>query len=204
MIHYIDVREKKSPRFLLDFFPDAKVIKLEVGDWFNGTILTEIKCEKDFSKHTEPIQRIHDEFYRMRVWQTEHKDIDLHAIWLTKHPDDQTTRLFLHYCFQYSIWGHIVESPEEMGKILKNQDDGIYKRDRVFMKTDPRKIPDFARRLHQISGISEEIAIKLAVYYRCEANLVKELANLDDFFGKNKDGTSKAIAKTIQKQFGGE
>jgi len=206
--HFIDTREQKSPRFLLKSFPDAVETLLESGDWFSakGRCLVELKIGKDFGMHTEQIERIKDEFYRMRCWQNDHKEIDLHAIWSCKNREPRADRYFNHLCYEYNIWGHICPNNSELEEILKRIDLEHYLRDKIFIK-NAKIASSFARDLASIKGVSIDLAMKIAEKVGCASALyngflVEKGATvncelLDEIIGLRKDGKRRAITQKI-------
>ena len=99
MIRLLDTREQKSPRFLMDAFPDLQITVMESGDYFSGKMevpfnspepfnqlltgnLVEIKIGSDFGIHTEPLERFQDELYRMSCYRQKNPHVQLHAVWM--------------------------------------------------------------------------------------------------------------------------
>jgi len=193
----LDTREQKSPRFLMDAFPDITISILKSGDYLsaekvvNRTVmhpntgkmeniyelygnLVEIKIGTDFGIHTEQLERFQDELYRMRLWQKENPKVDLHAIWLIKGGGLREVRLFHRLCHSYHVWGHVVPDEGIMIKVLKGLDNpSAYVRDRCFIKRDHVLSTVEAKRWRQIDGVSSTLAEKLAKrkHLSCGSNL---------------------------------
>ena len=119
----LDTREQKSPRFLLEAFPDLTITTLEVGDYFSGERkkmrppprpgdcevhyydmlvgnLLEIKIGKDFGIHTEQLERFQDECCRMSCYRQQNPHVQLHAVWVCSQNDYKDDWLFIMKIFR--------------------------------------------------------------------------------------------------------
>ena len=184
----LDNREQKSPRFLLEAFPDLTITTLEVGDYFSGERkkmrppprpgdcevhyydllvgnLLEIKIGPDFGKHTEQLERFQDECYRLACYRQQNPHVRLHAVWVmqTTYPDWEGMKLFHHLCFQYHIWGHVCMDEEELIDLLKGLDQpSQYHEFAPYIKKSHEEPTILAKMLRQFPGISSPMAIALA------------------------------------------
>ena len=68
---------------------------------------------------------------------------------------------------------------------------------RLFVKPPPKKINDVARMLCSLNGITPDRAVGFTDICPIPNEIGKaiEIGFLDDYFGINKDGSQKAIAK---------
>lgn len=185
----LDTHEQKSPRFLVEAFPDIQITTLTVGDYLSAEKkktkwcfstelgmeqeyllhgnLVEIKIGTDFGIHTEQLERFQDELYRMRLWQKKNPKVDLHAVWLCNHfetilPPFAETRVFMNLCFKYHVWGHIFTFQKDLIDFLKELDrPSGYIRDECFIKRDHTTITKRAKRIRVEPRISSEKAVEL-------------------------------------------
>ena len=176
----LDTHEQKSALFLFDEINELVGKELEVADYHTGPTLyegsrVEYKDGKDFSiKSTGNMDRIRDEFYRMRLFQKQHPKIKLHAIhretgiwtnpYIIKRDGTRINqiRAFFKLCFKYNIWGHIVSTNKEVVRILKDLDKkSCYIRDECFIKRDHNKITKRAKRFRVEPRISSAKAVEL-------------------------------------------
>ncbi len=182
----LDTREQKSPRFLMEAFPDIQIQQLTVGDYFSGKKiekkfyqmerfgddtqlqgnLVEIKIGKDFGIHTEQLERFQDELCRMSNYRVNNPYVTLHAVWMIKYDYGMIVgeiRHFNHLCFQYHVWGHIVTCEKDLIELLKDLDQpSSYKEFKPFIKRSHEEPTDLAKQYRQIPKISSEKAIELA------------------------------------------
>jgi hypothetical protein len=198
MIRLLDTREQKSPRFLMEAFPDLTTTVLEVGDYFAGGFtdwctdgviekrtysgnLVEIKIGKDFGIHTEPLERFQDELYRMACYRQKNPHVKLHAIWMTKAHDMRGFKLFHHYCHAYHVWGHILYDEHDVIETLKDLDQpSSYKEFEPYIKRSHEEPTDLARALRVPNGSSSQTAIELSkCTSRMEIDTVKGILKKD-------------------------
>lgn len=168
----LDTREQKSPRFLLDAFPDIVQTQLEVGDYFTGDVksdahLVEIKIGKDFGIHTEQLERFQDECNRMACYRQQNPHVQLHAVWATGdyQMNLHSLRLWFDLCQKYHIWGHVFNDNYEpqLIEFLKALDQpSQYKEFEPFIKKSHDEPTILAKMLRQFPKISSEMAIRLA------------------------------------------
>jgi len=188
----LDTREQKSPRFLMDAFPDITTTVLESGDYFSGEQklldyknsnlpfsdwgdwlvgnLVEIKIGKDFGIHTEQLERFQDELYRMSCYRQKNPHVQLHAVWMVMNKflsDLPAYEIFVNLCSKYHVWPHFVEAPHNLIKFLKDLDQpSSYKEFEPYIKRSHEEPTILAKMFRQIDGISSENAIKVAAYYQ--------------------------------------
>jgi len=177
----LDTREQKSPRFLIEAFPDIQVMEMESGDYFSGGFtdwatdgvvekrtfhgnLVEIKIGKDFGIHTEPLERFQDELCRMSEYRRKNPHVCLHAVWLIERETGITERKqFHHYCYKYHVWGHIIIKKSRFIDFLKDLDQpSSYKEFEPFIKRSHDEPTILAKMLRQFPGISSTKAIEIA------------------------------------------
>lgn len=218
-VRLLDTHEQKSPRFLIDAFPDIEITVLEVGDYFSGKQhypsgmtgaksylegnLVEIKIGKDGEKHTETLERMQEEFYRMACYRQKNPHVCLHAVWLPDYKDEGMEDLFNHLCFQYHIWGHIIRRlplmASEARQIEIQQNDLIhflkaldqpsqYKEFEPYIKRSHEEPTILAKMLRQIDGVSSEKALLLA-----ECKWYKEVAAVPGMLKKTGDESKLCI-----------
>ena len=191
-MRFLDTREQKSPRFLIDAFPDLEIKPLTVGDYFSGSKtdmwidemayyeetgklkdkpdqvwltgnLVEIKLGDDFGIHTEQLKRFRDELYRMACYRQKNPHVQLHAVWVTQSLPGIDRRLFHHYCYKYHVWGHIFYHNTELIGFLKELDQpSQYKEFEPYIKRSHEEPTILAKMLRQFPGISSEKAIAIA------------------------------------------
>lgn len=198
-MRFLDTREQKSPRFLVDAFPDIEIKPLTVGDYFSGEKnetcvimgdiidsvlpkyqlsgnLVEIKLGKDGEKHTEQLERMQEEFYRMAGYRQKNPYVVLHAVWVPDYKDEEMEDLFNHLCFKYHIWGHIIRRNEliPLPARIKHQERKLvaflkaldqpaqYKEFEPFIKRSHEEPTDLSRALRIPKGVSSDIAIQLS------------------------------------------
>ena len=178
----LDTREQKSPRFLIEAFPDIQVMEMESGDYFSGGFtdwatdgvvekrtfhgnLVEIKIGKDFGIHTEPLERFQDELCRMSEYRRKNPHVCLHAVWLIERETGITERKqFHHYCYKYHVWGHIIIKKSRFIDFLKDLDQpSSYKEFEPFIKRSHDEPTILAKMLRQFPGISSQKAIELSL-----------------------------------------
>ena len=181
----LDTREQKSPRFLLEAFPDIVQTQLEVGDYFSGFgwkqennqaikemngVLVEIKLGPDFGIHTEQLERFQDECCRMSCYRQQNPHVQLHAVWVCNQNDYKDDWLFImkifrafdHYCHKYHVWGHFLTSEHALINFLKTLDQAPqYQEFEPFIKKSHEEPTILAKMLRQFPGISSAMAITL-------------------------------------------
>jgi len=212
----LDTREQKSPRFLIEAFPDIQVMEMESGDYFSGEKtfspepthipfllgnLVEIKIGKDFGIHTEPLERFQDELCRMSEYRKKNPMVCLHAVWLIERETGITERKqFHHYCYKYHVWGHIIIKKSRFIDFLKDLDQpSSYQEFEPFIKRSHDEPTPWAKMLRQIDGVSSQMAIDLDqnADLWLEVKVVDEQL-LNEAIGLKKDGTPKKLAQKIK------
>ena len=179
----LDTREQKSPRFLVEAFPDLILEPLPVTDYFTGTKwwqraishwkghAVEIKLGKDFGLHTEPLERFQDELYRMACWRQQNPQVVCHAAWVVNAADHNHDwfyiltewRVFVNLCCKYGIWPHVVYENRFLVEFLKQLDQpSQYVPFEPFLKKSHEEGTLLGRMLRQIPDISSPVAIDLA------------------------------------------
>jgi len=198
----LDTREQKSPRFLLDAFPDIEITPLEVGDYFSGYFadgdkcmeschelgklygnLVEIKIGNDFGIHTEQLERFRDECYRMACYRQKNPHVQCHAVWYDLDPAyiPQKHKLWYHYCQKYHVWGHIVTTENQLIELLKSLDQpSQYQEFEPYIKRSHEEPTDLAKALRQVHGVSSEVAMQLST-----CHTVQEVMQIPGMMKKN-------------------
>ena len=217
----LDTHEQKSPRFLLEAFPDITITPLEVGDYFSGGFtdwatdgvvekrtfsgnLVEIKIGNDFGIHTEQLERFQDECYRMACYRQQNPHLHLHAVWVCNQNDYKDDWLFImrifrafdHYCHKYHVWGHFLTSEHALINFLKTLDQAPqYQEFEPFIKKSHEEPTILAKMLRQFPGISSAKAIELAENLGPLGwNVVNWDKIIIDTIGRKKDGMPKKLA----------
>ena len=222
----LDTREQKSPRFLLEAFPDLTITTLEVGDYFSGFgwkqennqaikemngVLVEIKLGPDFGIHTEQLERFQDECCRMSCYRQQNPHVQLHAVWVCNQNDYKDDWLFImkifrafdHYCHKYHVWGHFLTSEHALINFLKTLDQAPqYQEFAPYIKKSHEEPTILAKMLRQFPGISSPMAIALAKNLNSS---MTELCALDpcarntiiDTIGRKKTGDPKKLATDL-------
>lgn len=173
----LDVREKKSPRFIEKEFttipatlPAGDIRKAEYTPLGYQGVGIEFKLSLsdqkagDYGIHTEPIERFHDELAnKIKPFMISNPLCDFHAIWWKEsYVSDHEKEMWDHYCQQYYVWGHVVRSKKSFITLIKKIFRGDYVRDQVYVKRSHTEPAPLAKGLRQVDGVSTETAIQLS------------------------------------------
>lgn len=204
-MRFLDTREQKSPRFLVDAFPDIISQELEIGDYFTETHLVEFKIGKDFGIHNEQLKRFQDECNRMACWRQDHPQVQLHAVWATSdyQMDLVSIRLWFDLCQKYHIWGHVFNDnyePQLIEFLKKLDQPSQYIEFEPYIKRSHDEPTILAKMLRQFPGISSVMAIRLSsitnIFHLTDS--IEDYAAITDqihqIIGMKKNGQPKKLA----------